>query len=71
MNQEMPVMPNYAHSCEKCKKDFVIEMRMSEVGEKKVACPECGSKKVSRNVTNNTFWSESINRYNYTKTTND
>jgi len=71
MNQEMPVMPNYDHSCEKCKKDFVIEMRMSEVGEKKVACPECGSKNVSRNVTNNTFWSESINRYNYTKTNND
>ena len=71
MNQEMPLMPNYDHSCEKCKKDFVIEMRMSEVGEKKVACPECGSKKVSRNVTNNTFWSESIDRYNYTKTNND
>ena len=71
MNQEMPVMPNYDHSCEKCKKDFVIEMKMSEVGEKKVVCPECGSKKVSRNVTNNTFWSESINRYNYTKTNND
>ena len=71
MNQEMPVMPNYDHSCEKCKKDFVIEMRMSEVGIKKVVCPECGSKKVSRNVTNNTFWSESINRYNYTKTNND
>ena len=71
MNQEMPVMPNYDHTCEKCKKDFVIEMRMSEVGEKKVACPKCGSKKVSRNVTNNTFWSESINRYNYTKTNND
>ena len=49
-------MPNYDHSCEKCKKDFVIEMRMSEVGEKKVACPECGSKKVSRNVTNNSVF---------------
>ena len=71
MNQENPVMPNYDHTCEKCKKDFVIEMKMSEVGEKKVACPDCGSKKVSRNVTNNTFWSESINRYNYTKTNND
>jgi ribosomal protein L37AE/L43A len=46
-------------------------MKMSEVGEKKVSCPKCGSKKVSRNVTNNTFWSESINRYDYSKTQND
>ncbi len=46
-------------------------MKMSEVDKKKVSCPECGSKKVSRNVTNNTFWSESIDRYNYSKTQND
>jgi putative FmdB family regulatory protein len=64
-------MPQYDHTCEKCKKDFVVEMKMSEVGEKKVSCPECGSKKVSRNVTNKTFWSESIDRYNYSKTQND
>ena len=64
-------MPNYDHTCEKCKKDFIIEMKMSEVDKKKVPCPECGSKKVSRNVTNNTFWSESIDRYNYSKTQNN
>ena len=28
-------MPNYDHTCEKCKKDFVIEMRISEVDTKK------------------------------------
>ena len=46
-------------------------MKISEVDKKKVACPECGSKKVSRNVTNNSFWSESIDRYNYSKTNNN
>ena len=70
-NQRGSLMPHYAHTCEKCKKDFVIGMKMSEVDKKKVSCPECGSKKVSRNVTNNTFWSESVNRYNYSKTQND
>ena len=48
-------MPNYDHTCGKCKKDFVVEMKISEVDNKKVSCPECGSKKVERNVTNNTF----------------
>ncbi len=56
-------MPNYDHTCEKCKKDFVVEMRISEVDKKKVECPECGSAEVKRNVTNNSFWSESVNRY--------
>jgi hypothetical protein len=46
-------------------------MKMSEVDKKKVSCPECGSKKVSRNVTNSSFWSESIDRYNYSKTQNN
>ena len=64
-------MPNYDHTCGKCKKDFVVEMKISEVDKKKVSCPGCGSKKVERNVTNNTFWSESIDRYNYSKTNND
>ena len=64
-------MPNYDHTCGKCKKDFVVEMKISEVDNKKVSCPECGSKKVERNITNNTFWSESIDRYNYSKTNND
>jgi len=70
-NQRGSLMPHYDHTCEKCKKDFVVEMKMSEVDKKKVSCPECGSKKVSRNVTNNTFWSESVDRYNYSKTQNN
>ena len=56
-------MPNYDHSCKECKKDFVVEMKISEVDKNEVVCPKCGSKKVQRNVTNNSFTSESINRY--------
>ncbi|MBI4383188.1 MAG: hypothetical protein HY579_04030 [Nitrospinae bacterium] len=60
-------MPQYDHTCQKCKKDFVVEMRISEVGKKEVVCPECGSKEVTRNVTNRSFTSESINRYVWDK----
>lgn len=56
-------MPHYDYTCEKCKKDFVIEMKISELDKKEVVCSECGSKKVQRNVTNTSFTSESINRY--------
>jgi hypothetical protein len=43
-------------------------MKMSEVGEKKIDCPKCKSAKdVTRNVTNTSFWSESVDRYNYSK----
>ena len=60
-------MPHYDHTCNKCKKKFVVEMKMSEVGEKDVPCPKCKSKDVTRNVTNNSFTSESINRYTWDK----
>ena len=60
-------MPNYDHTCKKCKKDFVVEMRISEVGKKKVQCPKCKSKDVERNVTNQSFFSESVNRYVWDK----
>lgn len=60
-------MPHYDHSCNKCKKEFVVEMKISEVDKKKVACPKCKSKDVSRNVTNKSFWSESIDRYKWDK----
>ena len=51
----------------KCKKDFIVEMKISEVGAKKVKCPECGSLDAERNVTNASFKSESVDRYNYSK----
>jgi len=60
-------MPHYDHTCNKCKKNFVVEMKISEVGEKKVACPKCKSDDVTRNVTNNSFTSESVNRYVWDK----
>jgi putative FmdB family regulatory protein len=56
-------MPHYDHTCNQCKKDFVVEMKISEVGKKEVVCPECGSKSVQRQVTNKSFSSESVNRY--------
>ena len=60
-------MPQYDHTCLKCKKDFVEEMRISEVDKKEVVCPLCGGKEVQRNVTNKSFWSESVNRYVWDK----
>jgi putative FmdB family regulatory protein len=61
-------MPQYDHTCSKCKHDFTVEMKISEVDKKEIACPKCkSSKQVSRNVTNKSFWSESINRYKYDK----
>ena len=60
-------MPNYDHTCNKCKKDFVVEMKISEVGKKKVTCPKCKSADVARNVTNNSFKAESVNRYVWDK----
>ncbi|MFQ5449108.1 MAG: FmdB family zinc ribbon protein [Nitrospinaceae bacterium] len=60
-------MPSYDHTCNKCKKNFVVEMRISEVDKKKVTCPECKSRDVTRNVTNSSFTSESINRYVWDK----
>lgn len=60
-------MPHYDHLCKKCKKPFVIEMKISEVDKKIVSCPKCKSKEVTRQVTNNSFTSESVNRYVWDK----
>ena len=60
-------MPHYDYTCGICKKDFVVEMKISELDKKKVTCEKCGSKEVSRNVTNTSFTSESINRYVWDK----
>ena len=60
-------MPHYDHTCKKCNIAFVVEMKISEVGVKEVACTKCGSSDVERNVTNASFKSESVDRYNYSK----
>ena len=60
-------MPHYDHLCNTCNKPFVIEMKISEVDKKKISCPNCKSKEVTRQVTNNSFTSESVNRYVWDK----
>ncbi len=60
-------MPHYDHSCNKCNEKFVIEMKMSEVDKKKITCPKCKSKDVTRHITNTSYWSESVNRYVWDK----
>ena len=60
-------MPHYDHTCNKCKENFIVEMKISEVGEKKVTCPKCKASDVCRNVTNKSFTSESVNRYVWDK----
>jgi len=42
-------------------------MKISEVDKKKVSCPDCKSEDVTRQVTNNSFTSESVNRYVWDK----
>ena len=61
-------MPNYDHTCTKCIKDFVVEMKISEVGSIEIKCPKCSSSgNVERNVTNTSYKAESVDRYNYSK----
>lgn len=45
-------MPIYEYRCEKCKKEFEIEQKISEAPLKK--CPECGGK-VIRLISNTSF----------------
>lgn len=45
---EGSAMPLYPYHCPKCGKDFEVEMRLSEVGKKKVSCPGCKGRKVER-----------------------
>lgn len=45
-------MPIYEYRCEKCKKEFEIEQKISEAPLKK--CPECGGK-VTRLISNTSF----------------
>jgi putative FmdB family regulatory protein len=36
-------MPTYEFLCPKCQKEFTVTMTIRERGEKKPACPTCGS----------------------------
>ncbi len=41
-------MPVYEFRCRDCKKNFEIVCSISEYEREKVACPDCGGKKVER-----------------------
>jgi len=41
-------MAIYPYRCPKCKKNFDVEMKISDVGKKKVKCPKCKGTKVER-----------------------
>ena len=41
-------MPAYDYKCDSCPLVFEVHMKMIEVGEKEVVCPECESTKVNR-----------------------
>jgi len=41
-------MGRYTYHCPKCGEDFEVVMRADDVGKKKVTCPACKGKKVTR-----------------------
>ena len=41
-------MPSYEFECKACKHNFTLVMSVAEHEKKKVPCPECKSRKVSR-----------------------
>ena len=43
-------MPEYEFVCEQCKKPFAKTMSISEYEKTKFKCPNCKSKKVTRQV---------------------
>jgi len=44
-------MPLYEYECTACGKIFTAALSLREHGEKSVACPGCGSKKVEQLIT--------------------
>ena len=43
-------MPVYEYRCEKCERDFSVEMSISEYSREKVTCPNCNSPDVKRQI---------------------
>jgi len=41
-------MPTYNFSCSECKKKFEIDLSLKEKEDKKITCPNCGSKKIKQ-----------------------
>ncbi|MBW1697313.1 MAG: zinc ribbon domain-containing protein [Deltaproteobacteria bacterium] len=44
-------MPVYDFVCEKCKKTFTLNLKVSEYEKKAYRCPKCNSKKVTQQIT--------------------
>jgi putative FmdB family regulatory protein len=44
-------MPAYEFFCEKCNKQFSLQLRLADYEKKKYACPKCNSKKVKQQIT--------------------
>jgi len=44
-------MPSYEFFCEKCKKQFTLQLSLAEHEKKKYACPKCENRKVKQQIT--------------------
>jgi putative FmdB family regulatory protein len=44
-------MPAYEFFCEKCKKQYSLQLNLAEYEKKKYACPKCRSRKVKQQIT--------------------
>jgi len=43
-------MPTYDFLCEKCKKSFSLNLKISEYEKQKYNCPKCKSKKLKQQI---------------------
>ena len=51
-------MPTYQYRCNECNESFQVRKPMSEI-DSKAACPECGSTRTNRLISNVSFFSSS------------
>ncbi|MFQ5692099.1 MAG: zinc ribbon domain-containing protein, partial [Nitrospinota bacterium] len=45
---EVTTMPLYEFRCDKCRKKFSLQLPVSDYGRKRLTCPKCKSRRVSR-----------------------
>ncbi|HQE81616.1 MAG TPA: zinc ribbon domain-containing protein [Candidatus Hydrogenedentes bacterium] len=43
-------MPTYSYQCDACKRQFSLQMTMTEHDKKRVKCPKCGSRKARQQL---------------------
>lgn len=44
-------MPTYEFVCDKCGQSFAVILSLADYEKKKYKCPECGSKKITQQIT--------------------